>query len=306
MRTLLALLLMAWPCAAAAVELELQKYCGDEGVWLQILGSGGPELNDQRSAASYLVWVDDSARLLVNVGPGAALRFDQARARFGDLDAIVFMHLGVQASADLASLIDGSANAGRERLLPVFGPAVPEGDSMTAFAERMIGESGLYPQLAGYLTFRSPGGYKLSVRDVPAIGNRRWAEYATENIALAAIPIHHGDTPALAWRVKSRGFTLVFAGGFSNRKDVIADFAKDADALVVHHAIQEDARGEVRERFAVPSLLGRVAARANARMLVLGHRTNRTTGRESASRTAIEERYDGPLVFANELECWDM
>ena len=41
-------------------------------------------------------------------------------------------------------------------------------------------------------------------------------------------------------------------------------------------------------------------------MLVLRHRTNRSLGRESASRTAIEERYDGPLVFANVLECWGM
>lgn len=303
MRALLAVLLT---CAPSAAAVELLRYCGDEGVWLQILGSGGTELTDQRSPPSYLVWVDENARLMVNVGPAATLRFDEAGARFEDLDAIVFTHLGADATTDFASLIEGSAGAGRERLLPVFGPADPDGDSMTAFAERMIGESGLYPQLASYLTFRSPGGYRLSLRDVRAIGNRRWAEYGTENIALAAIPVHHGGVPTLAWRVKARGSTLVFAGGFSNRKDVVADFAKDADALIVHHAIQEDARGEVRERFAIPSLLGRIAARANARMLLLGHRTNRTAGRESASRAAIETHYDGPLIFTNELECWGM
>ena len=304
MRFLLAFALTT--CVLQSAAAKPLKYCGDEGVWLQILGSGGVELDDRRSPASYLVWVNDNARLMVNVGPGSALRFDEAGARFADLDAIVFTHLHPHASSDFASLIEGTANADRERLLPVFGPADPDGDSMTAFVQRMIGANGLYPQLADYLTFRSPGGYKISVRDVLAIGNRRWSQYGTENIVLAAVPVHHGGTPTLAWRVKVGGFTLVFAGSFSNRKDAVAEFAKDADALIVHHAIQEDARGEVRERFAIPSLLGRIAARANARMLILGHRTSRTLGRESVSRAAIEAHYNGPLVFANELECWGM
>ena len=281
-------------------------YCGDEGVWLQILGSGGVELTDQRSPPSYLVWINENARLMVNVGSAAALRFDEAGAAFADLDAVVFTQLTPRATADFASLIEGSENAGRERLLPVFGPATPEGDSATAFVERMIGANGLYPDLADYLTFRSRGGYKLSVRDVPAVGSRRWAQYRSANIALAAIPVDHGAVPALAWRVTVGEHSLVFAGSFSNRKDVVADFAKDADALIVHHAVQEDVRGEPRERFALPSQLGRIAAQANVRMLVLGHRTSRTLGREILSRAAIEEHYTGPLVFANEMECWGL
>ena len=297
-----ALTTCALPCAA----VELLSYCGDEGVWLQILGSGGPELTDQRGAASYLVWVNENVRFMVNVGPGSTLRFDEAGARFEDLDAVVFTQLRPHTSSDFASLVEGGADSGRERLLPVFGPADPNGDSMTAFVQRMIGEDSLYPELASYLTFRSPGGYKVSVRDVAAIGNRRWAQYGTENITLAAVPVHHGGLPTLAWRVKVGGFTLVFAGGFSNRKDVIADFAKDADALIVHHAIQEDARGDARQRFAIPSQIGRIAAKAGVRMLVLGHRTSRTLGRERASRAAIEAHYDGALVFGNEMECWGL
>lgn len=290
--------------AAGAAQDSL--YCGDDGVWLQILGSGGGELTDQRSPASYLVWVNENARLMVDAGSASALRFDEAGAAFADLDAIVFTRLTARATVDFPSLIDGSADAGRERLLPVFGPAVPDGDSTTAFVERMIGPNGLYPRLADYLTFRSRGGYKLSVRDVPAVGARRWAQYRTENIALAAIAVDHGDVPALAWRVTVGEHALVFAGGFSNRKNVVADFAKDADALIVHHAVQEDVRGEARDYYALPSQLGRVAAEANVRMLVLGHRTSRTLGRESISRAAIEEHYAGPLIFANEMECWGL
>ena len=307
MRCRFASLLLAAPVALCAPTFaESVPYCGDEGVWLQILGSGGSELDDQRSAASYLVWHNENARLLVDAGAASALRFDEAGANFADLDAVVFTHLRVDSTAGFASLIAGSATAGRERLLPVFGPAAAGGDSMTGFVERLIGGNGLYPELASFLSFRARGGYKISARDVPAIGNRRWARYGTANLSLAAVPVSYGNVPALAWRVRIGGFSLVFAGSFNNRKNVVAAFAKDADALIVHHALQEDARGEVRDSHAIPSQLGRIAAAANVRMLVLGHRTTRTLGRESTSRAAIEQHYAGPLLFADELECWGL
>lgn len=291
---------------AAAAPGQETPYCGEEGVWFQILGSGGTDLNDERTAASYVLWVDNQARLLVDPGPGAALRFDEAGAKIEDLDAVVFTRLSPQTTSDLPAFLEGSIGGDRDRLLPVFGPAVPDGDSATAFVERMIGASGLYPELADFLSFRSRGGYKASVRDVPAQGSRRWAQYGTRHISLAAVPVDHGTVPALAWRVATGDFALVFAGGFSNRKNTVATLAQGADALIVHHAIPEDARGAVRERFAIPSQLGRVAAQAGARMLVLGHRTLRTAGRESASRAAIEAHFDGPLIFAGELECWGL
>ena len=281
-------------------------YCGDQGVWFQILGSGGADLTDQRSAASYLVWVDEHARLLVDAGPGTALRFDEGGAELADLDAVVFTRLGPQTTSDFPALLEGSIGGERDRLLPVFGPAAPGGDSPSEFMARMIGAEGLYPELTDFLTFRSRGGYKVSVRDVTAIGSRRWSQYGTANLSLAAVPVHHGDVPALAWRVQIGDFVIVFAGSFSNQKNAVAKFAAGADALIVHHAVPEDARGAVRERYAIPSQLGRIAARADVRMLVLGHRTRRTMGLESGSRAAIEAHYDGPLIFANELECWGL
>ena len=42
--------------------------CGGEGVAVQVLGSGGPELQDKRASSSYLVWQDGQARVLVDAG----------------------------------------------------------------------------------------------------------------------------------------------------------------------------------------------------------------------------------------------
>ncbi|MCF6193764.1 MAG: hypothetical protein L3J46_05455, partial [Kangiellaceae bacterium] len=40
---------------------------------LQILGSGGPEINDGLASSSYLVWIDDKAKIMVDAGGGSSL-----------------------------------------------------------------------------------------------------------------------------------------------------------------------------------------------------------------------------------------
>ena len=292
-------------CAPLTFASEA-PYCGDEGVWIQILGAGGPELHDGDAGPSYLLWIDNRARLLINAASGASARFDEAGAKFEDLDAILLSQLSVHHAVDFPAFIDGSRFHSRTRSLPVLGPEGGSAIGLSTFVERLIGPNGAYPELADFLTVKSRGGYRLSVRGVPATGRRRWAQFGTEELQLAAIPVHHGNVPTLAWRVETQGLSAVFAGDFSNRKNVMAEFAADADALVVSHAEPEHARGEARDRHVTPSQIGRIADQAAARMLILGHRMNRTRGRESQSREAIEANYAGALIFADDLECWGL
>ena len=286
---------------------EDSPFCGDTGVWIQILGAGGPEIDDGQSGPSYLVWIDNRARLLVDTAPGSSTQYDIAGADFNDLDAIVLTHLHAAHSADLPAFIEGSAKVGRERPLPIFGPSGSDSYPDTeTFVSRLIGPTGVYPYLADFLTYRSSGGYKVNPRNVPATGRRRWARFGNEDFRLAAMPVQHGLVPTIAWSMEIGDQRIVFAGSFNNAKNVIADFADGADALVVSHAIPETARGQDKEYYALPSQLGRVAAAADVRMMILGHRTNRTRGVESRSRDAIEASYSGALLFANDLECWGL
>jgi ribonuclease BN (tRNA processing enzyme) len=282
-------------------------YCGEEGVWIQILGAGGPELDDGQAGPSYLVWIDNEARLLLDTAPGSAARYDESGADFLHLDAILLTHLHVAHSGDLPAFIEGSTGLGRDRPLPVFGPSgSDEFPDTETWVSRLIGPLGAYPYLADFLTYQSSGGYRVSPRNVPAAGRRRWARFGNEHFQLAAIPVHHGTVPAVAWRVEIDDQAIVFTGDFNNSKNVMAEFAKGADALVVSHAIPDTARGEARELHALPSEIGRVAAAAGVRMLILGHRTNRTRGIESRSREAIAANYDEAILFANDLECWGL
>ena len=78
---------------------------GSSGVYLQILGSGGPIADDGRASSGYVVWIDGQSRFLIDSGGGTFLRFGEAGARFKDLYHIAISHLHTDHSADLVALL---------------------------------------------------------------------------------------------------------------------------------------------------------------------------------------------------------
>ncbi len=312
-----ALLLTQLLLTAGAFAAEFptdRPFCGKEGLWVQILGSGGAELDDRRAAAAYLVWIDGVARLLVDAGPGTSVRFDEAGAKLEDLDALVFTQMNAGHASDLAGIVSGGQLGNRERPLPVYGPAGNDVmPSTSEVVQRLFGRRGAFPLLADFLTYKS-GGFRIKTHNVGATGIKPSRRFTNERMRLTTIPVDHGPIPAIAWRVQVEVQTeagpvmqsLVFTGDFNNRKDLMSSFAADADALIVSHSIPEVARGAARDLHLLPSQIGRIASQAKVRMVILGQRMNRTRGRESQTREAIERNFTGPLIYANELECWGM
>ncbi|MEM1229461.1 MAG: MBL fold metallo-hydrolase [Pseudomonadota bacterium] len=295
--------------AAPAHSFEVRNYCGDEGVWVHTLGGGGPELTDDQGAASYLIWQDGAARVLIDPAPGSSLLFDKTEARFEDLEVMLFSQLKADRIGDFPAFVSGSEFGERTEPLRVFGPtgAAPYPDT-TDFVARLFGSEGAYPHLSAFLENKpaSQGGYKVIAQNVPARGRREWSGYGNDRLELRAVPVNHGPVPSLAWRVDIGGHSIVFTGNFNNAKNLVPALASDVDALVIHHAVPENSRGPVRELHVVPSQIGRIANQAQPRMLVLGQRMNRTRGVESLSRQKIEAEYDGSLIFANDMECWGL
>ena len=54
--------------ALLAVSNAAAQTCTGNPVAVQILGSGGPAFNAERASASYLLWVGQQARVLVDIG----------------------------------------------------------------------------------------------------------------------------------------------------------------------------------------------------------------------------------------------
>lgn len=272
--------------------------CEPSRVSLQVLGSGGPELDDQRASSSYLVWVDGSARVMVDVGGGSSLNFEKSGALFADLDAVLFTHLHVDHSADWPVFVKGGFFTGRDRDLPVYGPygndVLPAVDK---FQEALFALGWSY--LSNYLVNDEPSEYKLPATVVNAEDNV-WFQ-SLERVTLKGLNVNHGPLPAVAWRVEAAGCSIVFSGDTSATSDNLTRLATSADILVAHNAIPETAAGVARRLHMPPSRIGEIAAQAGVKKLVLSHRMLRTLEREPDTLREIRKNYPGPVEFAGDL-----
>lgn len=294
---------------AGAGAVHAAPNCQGPGVYLQVLGSGGPELTDKRASSGYLIWHDGRARILVDMGPGSLLRFEESGARIEDLDMVLLTHLHVDHSADLPALVKASFFTDRNRDLPVYGPTgnylMPD---TVAFVEALFSEStGAYRYLAGYLTgaevFRVlPHNISAKLtQDVPVQQVSEGQVYK-----VTAVPVHHGPVPALAWRVDIDGHSLAFSGDMNGFGHTLPGLAAGVDVLVAHHAVPQGAVGAAHDLHMTPAEIGEIAAEAKVKQLVLSHRMNRTLGRESESQRVIRKRYAGPIAFAEDGQCFPL
>lgn len=277
--------------------------CGENGVWLQVLGSGGPELDDGRTSSAYVIWHQGKARLLIDAGSGSMFRFEQSGASLDDLDVILLSHMYVDHSNDLPALIKASFFSDRNRDLYLYGPS---GNSLmpsaTEFAQDLFGSGGAYQYLKTYLD--GSENYRLLPQDVDASGKAEQLVLADARYRLTAVPVHHGPIPALAWRVEIAGKRIVFSGDMNNDNDTLATLAKQADVLVAHHAVPEGVSGVARKLHMPPSVIGQIAAQARVKQLLLSHRMNRTLGQEQISTAQIRKQYSGSMQFADDLQCF--
>jgi ribonuclease BN (tRNA processing enzyme) len=271
-------------------------------VEVQVLGSGGPEMQTKRASCSYLIWLEGKARVLIDAGGGSALRFGEAGAVMADLDVILFTHFHADHSSDFPALVKSSYFEDRVRALPIFGP--PGNDffpSTTAFVQALFGEQdGAFRYLSEFLS--REGSYRLEPHDIELAPHEIRQVFSSELLTISATRVTHGSVPALAWRVEVGGKTLVFSGDTNGSDGNLEKLAKDADVFVAHNAVPEGETGVARRLHMPPSVIGRIAKAAAVKRLVLSHRMLRTLGRESDTLKAIQENYQGSVVFANDLD----
>jgi ribonuclease BN (tRNA processing enzyme) len=308
--------LLAKPDSLLA-EGSFPDSCDSSGLKVQVLGSGGPDLAGGRAASAYLVWIDGRARVLIDAGPGAALRFVASGARASDLDVVLLTHLHADHTLDLSALVSIALQEGRMRALPLYGPTGNRfAPSTVTFIRTLFdGSRGAYRHLGDVLSPLVKEGFKLDaheVRNRPSpVGVRREDNVAGvievragERAQAAAAEVIHGGYPALAWRVRFGDRNIVFTGDTNGEGGNLERLAQNADLLVAHHAVTEGAAGIERYSYMPPSVIGRVAAQANVKRVVLSHRTGRTLGHEEAALASIRARYAGPVVFADDLNCF--
>jgi ribonuclease BN (tRNA processing enzyme) len=297
--SLAAFILLAFPGPAHA------QSCENTGVAAQVLGSGGPELQDKRASSSYLVWLNGQPRVLVDAGGGSALRFGESGAQMSQLEVILFSHFHVDHSADFSALIKSSWFEDRLRDLPIYGP--PGNDFMpstTEFVSDLFGDKhGAYRYLSELLVPGENSTYKMQPHNVVA-DSTPVVVFHNAELAVSAVRVIHGVVPALAWRVETGGKAIVFSGDTNGSGDGLVRLAASADLFIAHNAVPEGAQGIERRLHMPPSVIGQIAGSAHVKQLVLSHRMLRTLGKEQQSEAEIRKHYSGRIAFANDLECF--
>ncbi len=279
--------------------------CGATGLAVQVLGSGGPESQDKRASTSYLVWQDGRARIVLDAGGGSALRFGESGAQMSQVDVFLFSHFHVDHSSDFPAMIFSSWFEDRKRPLPIYGPSGNDFmPATTEFVRDLFADPhGAFRYLSDLLQPASDGNYQLQPHDV-ASNSTPEVVLRNADLVLSAVSVVHGQVPALAWRVEIGGKRIVFSGDTNGGGEGLPKLAADADLFVAHNAVPEGATGVERRLHMPPSVIGRIAAEAHVKQLVLSHRMLRTLGKESETQAQIKQRYAGPIVFANDLDCF--
>ncbi len=295
------------PLLAVMVGSGLADAACDSGrVKVQMLGTGGPELFGDRASSSYLMWLDDKARVIIDTGPGSVQRFKQTGAKYEDVELMLFTHFHVDHSADFPTYIKGGYFTDRDRDLMVIGPSgnalLP---SATQFVERMLGaKAGVYPYLSDYLTPADDSAYKIKVTTIAWSDRNREIQtiYKTGDFIVKSVPVHHGPLPALGYRIETAGCVISFTGDMSGRLGQMSRLARGSDILLAHNAIPEDAAGAAANLHMKPSTIGEMAATAGVKQLVLSHLMRRTIDRKDDTLRLIRKLYKGPVAFPDDLD----
>jgi ribonuclease BN (tRNA processing enzyme) len=288
-------------------SISAAQSCGSKGVAVQVLGSGGPEMQDKRASTSYLVWKDGRVRVILDAGGGSALRFGQSGAEMSQPDVFLFSHFHVDHSSDFPALIFSSWFEDRSRPLPVYGPVgnkyMP---STTEFVHDLFSDPhGAWRYLSELTDSGNDSSYKLQPHNVDS-ASTPVAVFHNADMTISAVRVIHGAFPALAWRVEIGGKRIVFSGDTNGEGDGLTLLASDADIFVAHNAVPEGATGVERRLHMPPSVIGTIAANAHVKELVLSHRMLRTLGKEAQTESEIRRHYSGPIAFANDLDCFPL
>jgi ribonuclease BN (tRNA processing enzyme) len=272
--------------------------CQGNTVAVQILGSGGPQLNRDRSSASYLVWIGGQGKILVDAGGGAFLRFGQADARVNDLSLIAISHLHPDHVSDLPALL-WSPDPGLKEPLAIGGPSGNDvAPGFSTFLRRLFDQKdGAFQVLSGWVG-GSRRGVPLEVVVIDVTKREPSTVFSRQDITVTAIGVPHGNIPALAYRVQAQNKTIVFSGDQNGSDPRFVEFARGADILVMHLT---NPGPESDSLHASPGVVGQVARDAHVGRLVLGH-----IGRFDPLEPAIAEvrkYYAGPLIVGTDLQC---
>jgi ribonuclease BN (tRNA processing enzyme) len=287
----------------ASMSAVSATHCGP-GIALQVLGSGGPMVNNKRASAGYVIWVDEKARILLETGGGTYARFGNTGAAIDDLRLIAISHLHVDHATDLSAYIKGGYFTERKSPLPIAGPSAANGyPGITDFLQRLFGkERGAFSYLSGTLD-GTAGQFETPAIEISVQQPEVQMVMDEPELRVMALPVKHGPVPTLAYRMEVNNRVIVYGADQNGDEPRFARFAKDADLLIMPLAIAEDETGPVLKLHAKPSEVGSIAVEGAVERLLLSHVMPAVEPQLEETLNKVRSVYKGPVTVAEDLMC---
>ncbi|HWW31246.1 MAG TPA: MBL fold metallo-hydrolase [Steroidobacteraceae bacterium] len=297
-----------WVCFALLCFGAPAAYGQAPTLELVVLGSGGPGATG-RAASSYLVLIEGVARILIDAGPGSFVRLGEAKISLANTDVVLLTHLHIDHAGELAGLFKARAVSSSGPI--VFNVWGPQGSgeqhqgayfpSTRRLLDLMFGPQGAFAYLSD---FAAP--MTIHAHDIPA----RVSVNAVPNVvlkdsgfAIMAIAGHHGDAPAVIYRIDYAGRSITFSGDIDAQGlPSLLKIAEASDLLVFNCPVL-DPPGSPAVLYTLhtpPHAIGEVAKQAGVHRLLLSHLSPATEAMHQAVLESIRQTYAGPVGLAED------
>jgi ribonuclease BN (tRNA processing enzyme) len=292
--------LLATSCAVAAPAVSPLQ--------LVVLGSGGPGATG-RAGAGYVVMVDGTPRILLDAGPGTFVRLGEAQLSMADVDVVLLTHLHIDHTGELPGLFKSRAvSGGGPADIRVFGPTGHKGEgdeasfpSTSHFIDLLFGPDGAYSYLHD---FAAP--LTIHATDIDASATASATPkviYAAQGVTISAIAGHHGDAPAVIYRIDYRDQSITFSGDIDAKGiDHLRRIAQHTGLLVFNCVVLDPpgSRPILYTLHTPPQTIGAVAADSGAKQLLLSHLSPVIDQHQAEVEASIRQHYKGSIVFAKD------
>ena len=280
---------------AVAAPLLAQEAPARHGRLILLGTKGGPTPSRFRAPASNLLIVD-GAPVVIDCPDGVASRLVQAGIGLETLSEIYLTHHHSDHVAGLGALLSLAWGSGLQTRVNVYGPE-PMARVLAAQLEANAVDMAVRIREEG----RPPLTPLIRPHEV-----HRGTILETPRLRVRCATVEHYSVPTRAYRFDMPDRSIVFSGDTRPSEALIA-LARGADVLV-HEAMLPEALGGIRDRNA-PRLMehlrrshstteevGRVAAAAGVRTLVLSHLVPALPSISDAQWTEGARRHFGGVI----------
>lgn len=292
--------LLAWSLGCS-FNVQAQSQPPPAPLEVIVLGSGGPGALG-RASSSYAVLIDGTPRVLVDAGSGAFVRIGESKIALDALDIVLLTHLHIDHAAELPGLMKARAVSGPGPIVfKIFGPAGSPGagggayfPSTTRFLNLLFGTRGAFAYLRD---FAAP--ITIEPHDVAA----KPGLLSFGSFTVSTIGGHHGDAPAVIYRVDHDGKSVTFSGDIDAAGiPSLRRIAAGTDLLIFNAVVLDppDSPAVLYTLHTPPHTIGEVARDARVGRLLLSHLSPSTDLHRQTVAASIRQSYAGPVALAED------